>query len=230
MINFGKEDSSDWNFSVYGFPASRASSRSSPNPAFYTVFSPLLDFSGWAGFGTWRIFVPLFWATCRLFSSFLLFWILEPFCLWTLYTLFTLVLLRHQWGLFYYCGPSHTLFYPLSLWDKRGSICLFWTGNVFLTGLVIFVPEWPNGEFVSYFIGCILLTKSLLCNVDAFTGMPYILVSSDIQSLFFWCGKSCIMTSCKCHKLHEGYFSVQGRFCVDSNSEKSNDVCRTLFS
>jgi hypothetical protein len=28
------------------------------------------------------------------------------------------------------------------------------------------------------------------------------------------------MTSCKCHKLHEGYFSVQGRFCADSNSEK----------
>jgi hypothetical protein len=43
---------------------------SSSNPARYTVFSPLLDFSGSAGFGTWRIFVPLFWATCRLFSSF----------------------------------------------------------------------------------------------------------------------------------------------------------------
>jgi len=44
-------------------------------------FSPLLDFSGSIGFGTWRIFVPLFWATCRLFSRFLLFWILECFCL-----------------------------------------------------------------------------------------------------------------------------------------------------
>jgi hypothetical protein len=28
------------------------------------------------------------------------------------------------------------------------------------------------------------LTKSLLCNVAAFTGMPYISESSDIQSLF----------------------------------------------
>jgi len=28
------------------------------------------------------------------------------------------------------------------------------------------------------------LTKSLLCNVAAFTWMPYILDSSDIQSLF----------------------------------------------
>jgi hypothetical protein len=77
-------------------------------------------------------------------------------------------------------------------------------------------------EDVSFFIGCILLTKSLLYNVVAFTGMPYISESSDIQSLFLLCGKSRIMTSCKCHKLREGYFSVQGRFCVDSNSEKSN--------
>jgi len=29
-----------------------------------------------------------------------------------------------------------------------------------------------------------MLTKSLLCNVAAFIGMPYISDSSDIQSLF----------------------------------------------
>jgi hypothetical protein len=40
-------------------------------------------------------FAPLFRATCRLFSFFLLFWIIEHFCLWILYTLFTLVMLRH---------------------------------------------------------------------------------------------------------------------------------------
>jgi len=112
--------------------------------------------------------------------------------------------------------------YPLSLWDKKGEFVSFWTGNVFLTGLMIFIPEWPKGEFVSILIGYILLTKSLLCNVTAFIGMPYISESSDIQSLFLWCGKSRIMTNCKCHKLHEGYFSVQGRFCTDSNSEKSD--------
>jgi hypothetical protein len=38
---------------------------------------------------------------------------------------------------------------------------------------------------VSILIGYILLTKSLLCNVAAFTGMPYSSESSDIQSLFF---------------------------------------------
>jgi hypothetical protein len=59
-------------FSLW-FPDSGARSRSSSNPAFYMVFSPLLDFNGSAGFDTWRIFVPLFWATSRLFSSFLLF-------------------------------------------------------------------------------------------------------------------------------------------------------------
>jgi len=103
-LGFAK--SSDRRFFSPWFSASGARSRSSTNPAFYMVFSPLLDFSGSTGFGTWRIFVPLFWATCRLFSIFLLFWIIERFCLWILYTLFTFVLLRHQRGVFYYCGLS----------------------------------------------------------------------------------------------------------------------------
>jgi hypothetical protein len=45
---------------------------------------------------------------------------------------------------------------------------LICTGIVFLTGQVIFVPEWLKGEFVSFCVGCILLTKSLLCNVAVF--------------------------------------------------------------
>jgi hypothetical protein len=49
--------------------------------------------------------------------------------------------------------------------QKGGVYVSFWTDNVFLTGLEIFVPEWPKGEFVSILIGYILLTKSLLCNV-----------------------------------------------------------------
>jgi len=32
---------------------------------------------------------------------------------------------------------------------KRGSYFYFWIGIVFLTGQVIFVPEWPKGKFVS---------------------------------------------------------------------------------
>jgi hypothetical protein len=141
MISFEQEDSSDWNFSVY---LSRLQE--------YTVFSPLLDISGSAGFGTWRIFVPLFWATCRLFSSFLLFWILEPFCLWILYTLFTLVLLRYQGGVFWYCGLSILCLPFVPLRQKWRVYVSFWTINVFLTGLVNFLQEWPNGEFVSFWL------------------------------------------------------------------------------
>jgi hypothetical protein len=50
-------------------------------------------------------------------------------CLWILSTMFTLC-------------PFKT---------KMGSIFIFWIGNVFLTGQVIFVPEWPNREFVSLY-------------------------------------------------------------------------------
>jgi hypothetical protein len=49
------------------------------------------------GFDTWRIYVPLFWATCILFSILLLFWILESFCLWIL-----------------------LLYLPLYFWDIEG--------------------------------------------------------------------------------------------------------------
>jgi hypothetical protein len=118
-------------FSLW-FPTSRARSWNSTSPAFCTAFFPLLDFSGSVGFGTWRIFVPLFWA-CRLFCIFLLFWISKRFCLWILYTLFTLVLLWHR--VFYGCS-FHTLFYPLSFRDKKGEYVSFWTGNVFLTSQV----------------------------------------------------------------------------------------------
>jgi hypothetical protein len=44
-----------------------------------------------------------------------------------------------------------TLFYPCTSETLRGI--------VFLTGQVIFFPEWPKGEFVSFCVGCILLDK-----------------------------------------------------------------------
>jgi hypothetical protein len=37
---------------------------------------------------------------------------------------------------------------------------LIWTGIVFLTSQVIFVPEWPKGEFVSFCVGCILFGQN----------------------------------------------------------------------
>jgi hypothetical protein len=50
---------------------------------------------------------------------------------------------------------------------------------------VIFVLEWPKGEFVS-FIGYILLTKSLSYNVVALTGITFyfrVFKCSEIISL-----------------------------------------------
>jgi hypothetical protein len=72
------------------------------------------------GFDTWKISVPLFRATCRLFSILLLLWILESF---------------YVCGYYYSVYPCTsetlrgsnccvvfliTLFYPLSLWEKKG--------------------------------------------------------------------------------------------------------------
>jgi hypothetical protein len=67
-------------------------------------------------------------------------------------------------GLYYsvYPGPSETfrgsnflglifitLVYPLSHCAKKGGVIFIWTGIVFLTGEVIFVPKSPKGEFVN---------------------------------------------------------------------------------
>jgi hypothetical protein len=48
---------------------------------------------------------------------------------------------------------------------------LIWTGILFLTGQVIFVPKWPNGSLLVFVLAAFYWTKSLLCNVAAFTGM-----------------------------------------------------------
>jgi hypothetical protein len=47
---------------------------------------------------------------------------------------------------------------------KRGSNCCFGPGMYFQTGQVIFVPEWPKGEFVSILALFCVWTKSLMCN------------------------------------------------------------------
>jgi hypothetical protein len=69
-------------------------------------------------------------------------------------------------------------------------------------------------------IGCILLTKSLSCNVVVFIGMPYILESSKYLEFISLRWKDPYYDKFQCHKLQEGYFNVQWRFCADSNSEK----------
>jgi hypothetical protein len=64
---------------------------------------------------------------------------------------------------------------------KRDSIFLLGPRLYFLTGQVIFVPEWPNGEFVSLWLAALCWTKSFLCN-DAYLNR-YV---DYIQSLQFY--------------------------------------------
>jgi hypothetical protein len=71
-------------------------------------------------------------------------------------------------------------------------------------------------------IGCILLTKSLLCNIAIFTGMPYMPESSKYLEFISLRWKELYYDKFQCHKLQEGYFSVQGRFYANFNSEKSD--------
>jgi hypothetical protein len=78
------------------------------------------------GFDTWRIYVPLCWATCRLFFILLLLWILKSFLTVDIITLFTLVLLRHWGGVIIVWFFSLSCFTLCPFVTKRGSN--FWFG------------------------------------------------------------------------------------------------------
>jgi hypothetical protein len=56
-----------------------------------------------------------------------------------------------------------TLFTLCPFVTKRGSNFYFGPGMYFQTGQVIFVPEWPKGEFVSILTSFCVWTKSLIC-------------------------------------------------------------------
>jgi hypothetical protein len=136
-------------FSVHGSRLPKLEAEVVQIQAFVQISPRYLISVGSAGFDTLRIFVPLFWATCRLFTiipivlDFRMFlrvnfiYSVYPcpvktsrgsiLLLWSFYTLFTLC-------------PFET---------KMGSMLVFRPRLYFLIGQVIFVPEWPNGEFVS---------------------------------------------------------------------------------
>jgi hypothetical protein len=67
---------------------------------------------------------------------------------------------------FYSDGCFITLFTLCLFVTKRGSNFYFGPGMYFQTGQVIFVPEWPKGEFVSILALFYVWTKSLMC-IDA---------------------------------------------------------------
>jgi hypothetical protein len=58
------------------------------------------------------------------------------------------------------------------LWQKGGVIFIFGPGMYFQIGQVIFVPKWPKGEFVSFFIALILIGQNYLYVKMLFTGIP----------------------------------------------------------
>jgi hypothetical protein len=63
-------------------------------------------------------------------------------------TLFTLVLLRLLGGVFFFVVDFYYSILPFVPLSQKRGVIFIWTGIVFLTGQVIFVPEWPKGEFV----------------------------------------------------------------------------------
>jgi hypothetical protein len=63
-------------------------------------------------------------------------------------TLFTLILLRHLGGLIFVWFFFLLCFTLCPFVTKNGEYFYIWDGIVFLTSQVIFVPEWPKGEFV----------------------------------------------------------------------------------
>jgi len=149
-------------------------------------FLSVIWFSGSTGFGSLSIFVP---PSISYFTNFWLFglFIVFPFPmvgLWNcnfgiLYTLFTLVLLRHL-GEYFRIVVFLYIVYHLFFLNKNGEYLYFWTGNVFLNRKSDFYLRMAKGGVCWFFIGYILLIKSQSCNVFALTGMLYISESSDI--------------------------------------------------
>jgi len=60
---------------------------------------------------------------------------------------------------------------------------------------VIFVLEWPNGKFVSFWLAAFCWQNHYYVMLLLSQEMPYISESSAIQSLFLWYGNNLIMTS-----------------------------------
>jgi hypothetical protein len=111
--------------------------------------------------------------------------------LFNLYYSVSRVLLRPLGGVifmtvgFYY---SILPFVPLS--QKWGVIFISGPGMYSQTGQVIFVPEWPKGEFVSILASFCVWTKSLVCN-DAPQGFYY---SEMLQSKKIFSSLSAVRT------------------------------------
>jgi hypothetical protein len=97
-----------------------------------------------------------------------------------LYYFVSRVLLRPLGGvIFISVGCFITQFTLCPLMTKRGSNFYFGPGMYFRTGQVIFVPEWPKGEFVSILALFYVWTKSLMCNDTVNRDSTFRVMSED---------------------------------------------------
>jgi hypothetical protein len=75
------------------------------------------------------------------------------------------------------------------------------------------------------FIGFILLTKSLSCNVTVLTGIPFISESSKYLEFISLIWKEPYYDKFQCHKLQEGNSKVSERLCKVFQLSKSRNPC-----
>jgi hypothetical protein len=61
---------------------------------------------------------------------------------------------------------------------------VFGPGMYFQTGQVFFVPKWPNGSLLVFYVGNILVNKNTICNYCIFTGL---LVLFNVFKLYGQC-------------------------------------------
>jgi hypothetical protein len=70
------------------------------------------------------------------------------------------------------------------------------------------------------FVGFIMLTKSLLCNVTVLNRDAILFRISSLLEFISLRWKESYYDKFQCHMLQESYFRDPGRFCADSNSAK----------
>jgi len=89
---------------------------------------------------------------------------------------------------------------------------------------VIFVLEWPNGEFVSL-IGFILFTKSLLCNVAIINRVTVLFRISSLSEFIFLKIERVLLWQVQYHKHQEGNFRSFGKILCSWQLNKSRIPC-----
>jgi len=170
-------------------------------PARYPGLSPVpSSFSWWWGLSIFYSFFGVFcWFILRQFLLLFLFWIFVNFYN-SIFYLFCLPLSFWDIKGEYFIAGFYTIFTLCPFETKIGSIFCFGRECIFKTSQVIFVPEWPKGEFVSLCWLHSVWQNHYLVKLQSLSGMLYILESS----------------------FHKSCSRCSRKILIDSYSEKSN--------